>query len=137
MARPKFPHFTLEEARTLELFQATGILIGKWSYDVRLTSKRATDCPFEEDWACRMWKALTAKRIDAVCERESDINIIEVKRYMLPSGVGQLLLYSYMYADEFKPNKPVKLWYVTYYSDPDVEDLCRKLGIKTWSVVRV
>ena len=137
MARPKFPHFTLEEARTLELFQASRILVGKWSYDVRLRSKRAAKCPYKEEWLRRMWEAVTAKRIDAVCERDSDINIIEVKRYMLPAGIGQLLVYSYMYAEQFKPNKPIKLWYVTYYNDPDVEEICKRLGIKTWSVERV
>lgn len=135
MPKAKFPHFTPEEAKVLEEFQRAGILRGKWSYDVRLESLRAEKVYIEDPTMRAMWKALTAKRIDAVCETDTDINIIEVKRAMLASGVGQLFLYAYMYNRQFKPQKPVKLWYVCYYHDPDIVEFCRLHGIRTWWMV--
>jgi len=137
MPKVRFPHFTLEEAKVLEEFMRSGILDGKWSFDVRLKSKKAEAVKIEDEMMRVMWEALTAKRIDAVCETPVDVNIIEVKRVMLPSGIGQLMVYAYMYNEQFKPKKPVKLWYVTWYNDPDVEHIANQLGIKTWSKVRV
>jgi len=130
----RFPHFTLEEAKVLDEFQKRKILVGKWSYDVRLKSKKSKLPGDVSDWVQRMWESVTAKRIDAVCETENKIHLIEVKRYMLASGVGQLLVYMYMYQEQFKPFKPLQLWYVCFYSDPDIVEICRKLGIKTWSI---
>lgn len=79
-----------------------------------------------------MWEALTAKRIDAVAETDTFIHIIEVKRVMLPSGIGQLLLYSYLYNEQFKPTKNIKLWLIAKYPDPDVIHVCKQMGIQTW-----
>ena len=137
MVRIKFPHFTQEEALVLEKFQKEAAPQGKWSYDVRLKSKKADLAKIEDPTLKAYWEKVTAKRIDAIVETASQINIIEVKRYMLASGIGQLLTYAYMYAEQYKPQKPVQLWYVTYYSDPDIEELAPKFGIKTWSVVHL
>ena len=115
----------------------TGLLDGKWSFDVKLTSKKFENAKIDDDLMRVIWKNLTAKRIDAVCETAEDINIIEVKRVMLASGIGQLMLYAYMYNQQFKPQKPIKLWYVTYYNDPDIEEYCKLIGIKTWSKIHI
>jgi len=136
LAKKKFPHFTLEEAEVAELFEKIGPLKGKWQYEVRLTSKKARWVENEPEWIKKMWEKITAKRIDMVCERESDVNLVEVKRYLLPSGIGQLLLYAHMYNEQFKPQKPVKLWYVAYYGDPDVEEFAKSIGINVWVLNR-
>ena len=135
MAKVKFPHFSIEEAEVLERFQETRRLVGDWSYDVRLKSIKAEEVKIEDPVLRQMWEALTAKRIDAVCETREDINIIEVKRVMLPSGIGQLMLYSYMYNQQFKPTKPVKLWLIAKYHDPDIVEYCKMVGIKTWWMI--
>ena len=136
MPRPKFPHFTLEESKVMEELLIERPIWGDFKFDVHLTSKKFELAKIENETLRRMWHALTAKRIDAVCDTGKEIYIIEVKRMMLASGIGQLLLYAHMYNKEFKPEKPVKLLYATYYPDPDVEEFCRQIGIKTWSVVR-
>jgi len=136
MPRPKFPHFTPDEAEVLEVFMDKGPLEGKWSYDVKLESQKAKWIKFESEAMERMWKAVTAKRIDAICETQTEINIIEVKKYMMASGIGQLLVYSFMYSEQYKPTKPVKLWLIAKYPDPDVEEVARKVGIKTWTIYK-
>ena len=137
MVKVKFPHFTLEEAKVLEEFQKLFFKGAKWQYDVRLESRKAKLPESEPEPFKIMWKKLTAKRIDALVETSDAFHIIEVKRVMLPSGIGQLLVYAYMFNEQFKPKKMVKLWYVTYYNDPDVEHICKQLGINTWSVVKL
>ena len=113
------------------------MLSGEWMYDVRLVSKKLEWVKYKEEPWYRLWLKVTAKRIDAVCIDEAYVNIIEVKRYMLASGVGQLLLYKKMYQEQYKPKKPIRLWLIAYYPDPDVIELCDELGIATWSVVKL
>ena len=136
MVRVKFPHFTLEEAEVLEAFQKKFTSFFNWQYDVRLKSKKFELADIKEPTLRLMWKALTAKRIDAVCEDGVFVNIIEVKRVMLSSGIGQLLVYGHMYEKQFKPGKPIRLWLIAKYPDPDVEEVANNLGIKTWSMVK-
>ena len=133
--RIRFPHYTEEERRALEEFMKAGILHGVWSFEVRLKSRIsefAKELP--ENWR-RMWETVTAKRIDAVCEEPDRINIIEVKRRLMSSGIGQLITYEKMYKEQFKPTKPIQLWMVAWENDPDVAKVCADMGIKTWTVV--
>jgi len=134
--RPKFPHFTKEETKVMEELLVQRVVWGDFKFDVKLRSDKAKFAEDLPEPLRSMWEALTAKRIDAVCETPDAIWIIEVKRVMLPSGIGQLLLYAHMYNQQYKPQKPVKLLYATYYPDPDVENFCKQIGIKTWSVVK-
>ena len=134
MAKIKFPHFTLEEAKVLEEFQKRFPYFTNWRYDVKLKSRKLDLAKIDDPILKKMWYHLTAKRIDAVCEDNENIYIIEVKRYMMASGIGQLLVYQYMFNEQFKPKKNIKLWLISYYPDPDVEHIANQLGIRTWSV---
>ena len=130
-----FPHFTPEESEVARRFIESGTLKGEWYFDVRLTSSKAEWIKrVEHPWR-EMWKAVTAKRIDIVCVSARAVHIIEVKRMMLSSGIGQLMTYRDMFIKEYQPDAPVVLWYVTYYHDPDVVKMCNTLGINTWYVV--
>jgi len=132
----KFPHYTEREKEALLQFMRQGIVHGQWQFEVRLVSKKVKWITKPEDPYYRMWLKNTAKRIDAVCIDAAHVHLIEVKEYLLPSGVGQLLLYRKMYLEQHKPKKPIKLWYVAYWPDPDVEELCKELGIEVWTVRR-
>ena len=135
--RIRFFHFTDEEAEVARLFIQHGPLDGEWFCDVRLPSRKARwVVEAEEPWRT-MWMHLTSKRIDLLCVQKDTINIIEVKRYMLSSGVGQLETYRDMFIEYYKPLVDVTCWYVTYYPDPDVELVARKRGIRTWSFIKV
>ena len=134
MEKIKFPHATSEERQALEEFIRKGIISGIWTFELRLPSRKAKGLEHLPEPIRVMWEKLTAKRIDAVCEAADAIYLIEVKRYLLPSGIGQLLVYAYMYNEIYKPKKPVKLYYVAYYNDPDVAEVCKNMGIKVFTV---
>ena len=131
----KFPHATSEEREALQKFIDAGIIHGIWTFELRLPSRKAKIAEKAAEPFRIMWEKLTAKRIDAVCEAADAIYLIEVKRYLLPSGIGQLLVYAYMYNEIYKPKKPIKLYYVAYYNDPDVAEVCKNMGIKVFTVV--
>lgn len=131
----KFPHYTSEEEFIAKQFILSGTLKGEWYADVKLKSRKANWIhDYKEPWRS-MWEALTAKRIDLLCINPKAIYIIEVKRYMLSSGIGQLITYRNMFLEEYRPDVPVYLYYVTYYHDPDIVALAKKLGIYTWWMV--
>jgi len=130
--RIKFPHFTPDEAEVLREFIAQKVLVGDWSFDVRLKSEKAELAAEYPPEIRSMWEAVTAKRIDAVCETTDAVNIIEVKKYMLHSGIGQLLTYRELYREQYKPTKPIVLWLIAKYPDPEVLRVCERLGIRTW-----
>jgi len=135
--RIRFFHFTDEEAEVARLFIQHGPLDGEWFCDIRLPSRKARwVVEAEEPWRT-MWYHLTSKRIDLLCVQKDNIHIIEVKRYMLPAGIGQLDLYYDMFTEFYKPLVPVTLWFVAYYPDPDVIAKCRRRGIRTWSFIKV
>ncbi|MCD6094170.1 MAG: hypothetical protein J7J51_05235 [Candidatus Omnitrophica bacterium] len=133
--RLPFPHNTTEESIVLRRFIEANILKGEWWFDVKLPSMKAEFVKnLPEPWAT-MWKNLTAKRIDALCFTGRAWHIIEVKRQMLASGIGQLKLYDFMFKKYYQPEEPVHLWYVTFYHDPDVVLMCEREEIKTWWLI--
>lgn len=136
MPRVKFPHFTPEEAEVLEAFMRAKIIDGKWSFDIRLPSQKGKLKGIHPDWVIQMWNKVTAKRIDALCETADSIHIIEVKRYLMASGIGQLIVYKYLYEKYYKPEKPIQLWLIAMYDDPDVREVCGVLGIRVWTIYK-
>ena len=131
---PRFPHFTPEEAAVLWGFIKSGELKGKWAFDVRLFGKYAYKLAERGDYFSVREALLLAKRIDALVDDRGALHIIEVKRRLLHSAIGQLLTYKNMLVEQWQPSKPVELWAVYAIPDPDVEDICRRMGIKTYWV---
>ena len=134
MVRPAFPHFTPAEAEVLQAFQQQNILDGKWSYDVRLKTELPERFKYEPENYRKMWEALLANRIDALCETKGAIHIIEVKKYLHPSGIGQLLNYRRMYIEQFKPKKAVEMWLIAKYPNIETVETCSRYGIRTWTM---
>ena len=128
----RFKHFTLDEKEIAEKFIKKHQQFFNWRFDVRLKSKKSELVEIEDETLRLMWENLTAKRIDMLFEDARYIYIAEVKRVMLASGIGQLLLYERMYKEQFRPSKPVKLYYIVKYPDPDVDQFCKDLNILTW-----
>ena len=133
--RIRFFHMTEEERDVAYHFIRSGVLVGDWYCDIRLPSKKASWLlEFREPYR-RMWENLLSKRIDLLCVQSDAIHIIEVKRLMLSSGVGQLLTYYHMFIREYLPTVPVYMWYATFYPDPDVKEICEIYDIRTWTYI--
>ena len=130
----RFPHFTSEEEKALRLFIEKGPVKGEWALEVRLPSTLPDWVKNEPEDFARMWEFLTSKRIDAVCTNEHGIHIVEAKKRLMSSGIGQLLVYRSMYINYYQPKKPVYLWLVAYHNDPDIRNIAGEYGINVWTV---
>jgi hypothetical protein len=73
----------------------------------------------------RMWYLNTAKRIDAIGEKENEIWIIEVASSPYLRAVGQMLTYRFLWNLDPKINKPVKDVLLCYYLDSDLEKVLK------------
>ncbi len=76
-----------------------------------------------------MWRALNAKRIDALGETKRELFLIEVNTNPGLRAVGQLLVYKKLWDEDPKINKPVKLILVCALVDPDLLSAAASMGI--------
>lgn len=67
-----------------------------------------------------MWRALNAKRIDALGETKDEVWIIEVSQDPGLRSVGQLQVYEKLWLEDPKIEKPVQLVLVCAVVDPDL-----------------
>ncbi len=131
---PRFPHFTPEESAVMWGFIKDGVLRGLWAFDVRLFGKYAYELARRGDYFSVREALLLAKRIDALVDYNDALHIVEVKRRLLHSAIGQLITYREMLVEQWQPERPVLLWAVYAIPDPDVEKICKKSGINTYWV---
>jgi len=68
----------------------------------------------------KMWYASTAKRIDAIGEKGSEIWIIEVAATPYLRAVGQCLSYKFLWDEDPKIDKPAKMVLLCYFLDSDL-----------------
>lgn len=134
MPSRQFTHLKPDEKEVMKRFLARRILEGKYTYDVHLYPPKEDLPEWMTEEEKKHWLELTAKRIDAVCERKDDIWILEVTPRINKAAVGGVLTYRDLYIEQFKPGKPVKMAIVTGVHDPAYDSICHKLGIIVWVV---
>ena len=106
------------------------ILKGKCVFNYRLEPPLRPRRPGESEWEYRWWQFLRSKEIDAVCFEGSTAYIVEFKDRARPSGVGQLLTYAKLFREQEKWGGEIKLMYIVGEGDPQVEKVCKDLGIE-------
>ena len=128
----RFKHFKPREAEIAYVAYQLGLLPGNCIFNYLLHPPERPRRLWETEKEYLLWKFLRAKEIDAVCETDNEIYIIEFKDRARPSGIGQLLTYRELYIQQEKPRKPVKLRYIVGEGDPQVEETCKRLGIEVY-----
>ncbi len=76
-----------------------------------------------------MWRALNAKRIDALGETKKELFLIEVNTNPGLRAVGQLAVYAKLWKEDPKIDKPLKLVLVCAKVDPDLLSAAASFGI--------
>lgn len=56
------------------------------------------------------WRKASQLKADAIVETPQEFRIVELKDFIITSGLGQLLSYRYWFELERSPNKPITLW---------------------------
>ena len=85
-----------------------------------------------EDPLFYMWRALTAKRIDALGETENELFLIEVNSDPGLRAVGQIQVYAKLWSEDPKINKPIVKVLVCAVVDPDLLSAAASFGIQTY-----
>jgi len=78
----------------------------------------------------KSWRESSKLKIDAVIERPSTWEIVELKDFGRTSYLGQLLMYRYWYEIEYSPDKPLQLRLVTPDINPSAVQPSRFHGVK-------
>lgn len=85
-----------------------------------------------EDPLFYMWRALTAKRIDALGETEKELFLIEVNSDPGLRAVGQIQVYAKLWSEDPKINKPIVKVLVCAVVDPDLLSAAASFDIQTY-----
>ena len=77
----------------------------------------------------KCWYASTAKRIDVIAEKKSQLDIIEVASAPYIRAVGQCLTYPFLWNLDPKISKPIRMVLLCYYIDSDLEQVLKYHGV--------
>jgi len=132
--KPKYPHMRQWEAEIMEKYHDKVGMVGEWSYDVPLKVRETPVPSYMTDNESLLWQRITAKRIDAVCERKNVIYIIEIKDRLRPSAIGQVLTYLVLYAEQFAPSKDLQGVVLTEFTDFDMMHVADEYNIEVWVI---
>ena len=113
MLRPDFPVW----GRFLDKHAGTILQI---YYDVRVGNSGTQLAELDPKMA-NMYRAVTAKRIDALIEYDNEVWIVEVAAGPGLRAIGQLATYHALYAQDPKIPKPTLAYLVCDSLDPDLQ----------------
>jgi len=128
----KFPHYKPEEIEVMRRFLALNRLEGIYTFWVVLDTPQSVELRRKHASEPTIW--MWQKQIDAICETEKEIWIIEVKERVRPSAVGQLLVYQDLYVKQYNPVKNVKKLLIARLDDPSIHDTLKRYKIR-WELV--
>lgn len=108
---------------------ANGLDGTTFSYDVQVGTA-AAEPPAADGPTRRLYRALFAKRIDALQDASEPHRIYEIKPFADLRVIGQLLVYRDLYVKKVQPKFTPELHLITYRVDPDILPTLDTLGVK-------
>lgn len=130
LGRSPFPHLSVLDTAVWKRFLRTEEAAQwRWRYDMRLGNGAFGKVLVDDDLA-PAWAALTAKRVDCVGVRGSDVALVEVKPIGSMSALGQILTYHSLFLDKKKPTGSVTPWVVCGRADADVVNVFAAYGVR-------
>jgi len=128
-SKARFRHYKPEEREIGRRFVRKALIEGMYYFDVYLMTRRAEEVIKRVGLERATMAVPFLYRIDCVIETPAYIYIVEIKQRLRPSGLGELLIYSEMYKEQYEPTKPIKLAYVYEIHDDDTAEVAEKYGI--------
>lgn len=105
----RFPGLREIESRILERFARDVAPPGKWTINQRFPYPEDQINPGLDDAEKAAIRANKAKRIEGILELPGQVWLVEVKERVVPSALGELLMYEGLYRQHFSvPGKLVK-----------------------------
>jgi len=129
MVRREFEGMKPLEKRIFERFLLGGYLKGEYRYNVKLYVPLPPEAEKLSEPEREFWREKIAKRIDAICETDTSIYIIEVTPRLSPRSIGEILMYEDLYKKQYLPTKLLQKIIVVEQDDPALHDLLKKNDI--------
>ena len=130
--KPPVKHYKPREILIAFKAAELGLLRGKCVFNLRIPPPLRPRRPGETEWEYQWWQFLRSKEIDCVCFRNGEVDIIEFKDRVRPSGIGQLLTYAKLFKQYYRFNGKINLIYICGEDDPQTRKVAEDLGIKVY-----
>jgi len=126
---PSYPHMLAEDTAVWSKYLASPVLpIKEVWYDVHVG--RPVLLPVgAPDIDQRIARGITRKRIDAICRVDSALWVVEIKPFASMLALGQVLSYTRMFIEEFRPTEDVASVIVCDDVDVDLLDEFEALDV--------
>lgn len=126
---PSYPHMLTEDTEVWSKYLAKPVLpIKEVWYDVHVG--QAVLLPVGADSLDeRIARGITRKRIDVVCRVDSSLWVVEIKPFASMLALGQVLSYTRMFIEEFRPTEDVASVIVCDAVDRDLLDEFEALDV--------
>jgi len=126
---PTYPHMLAEDTAVWSRYLESPVLpIKEVWYDVHVG--HAVLLPVgAPDIDQRIARGITRKRIDVICRVDSVLWVVEIKPYASMLALGQVLSYTRMFVEEFRPAGEVASVIVCDSVDRDLLDEFEALGV--------
>ncbi len=119
IVQPAYPHMLGEDTGVwTRLLEAGDINIAEVWYDVHVGQGVIPDLG-SDSLVERVAQGVTRKRIDVVAIVDHVFWVIEVKPIAMHFAIGQVLVYTGLFIDEYKPG--IKVWPVIVCDEVDVD----------------
>lgn len=130
----RYPHmFPLDIAIWERFIDRHGASFSGFSYDVKVGSGTEPIAGLGSEYE-RMQAILSKYRIDCVGYRDGEIRIIEVKPEAGTIAIGEVELYTALYARDFSPTERIIGCIVTDRYLPDMQWMCDQKGYELYIV---
>ena len=125
----RFKTFKVEETRLAQDFLAARLIVGEVLAGVAFETERsrqiARDNPAAGFWNRYPWML----KADLIIETPTEVWIVGLSMKGRASELGQLLLYRSLYAEQYRPTKPLRLGFVARRDAPEIRAEMARQGI--------
>jgi len=130
VARVSYPHMLSQDLVVWTAWLRSGrAMPARIAYDVKVGTPIPTDAA-----ASAAEKAIAegtgCKRIDAVCDWQTEVWVVEVKPYGNHAALGQALMYRELFRTRYEVGVPIIGVICCSEADPDLESLANSLGLR-------
>jgi hypothetical protein len=129
-----FPTLRKSEVEILKRFFLLDAIQGEWFINVVFPTPGGASRSGEPESMQKAWKYLTAKRIEAVCENATTVYLVEVKERVVPSALGELLMYKRLWLAQKGATKNIQMICVAAEDDKAVSDTLKLHGVVVYIV---
>ncbi|MBA7532757.1 hypothetical protein ES705_24987 [subsurface metagenome] len=126
---PSYPHMLAEDTAVWSKYLAAPVhRIKEVWYDVHV-GRPVSGVKPDDKLGMRIASGITRKRIDVVARVGGGLWVVEIKPFAGMMALGQILSYTRLFIEEYRPEEEVRSVVVCDSLDPDLVDEFEDMGV--------